>query len=458
MKYFTAVIIVLIALTALVGWTYDVELLKRFDLRLVAMNPATALCLLMGTFATLLGQLPMQWRRIRVIALICAGFCITTGALKLTYLAFGWQAGPDTWLFTSKLTNGPGPANRMAPNTAANFLMIGIALVMLQLRRKVFAAQLIAAATALISMLAIVGYAYGIRTFYSVGIFIPMAVHTATSFLLLSGAVLYMRPTEGLMATITNDGPAGRTARILLPCAIVLPIGLGWLRLLGQRAGMYESEVGVSIFVMSNVLVFAILIWWNSRQLYKADLLRHAAEEHLLHVATHDFLTGLANRSLFMERLEHRLQLARRHPAMRFAVLYLDLDGFKQINDKLGHNKGDELLRQVATELLQCSRTTDLVARLGGDEFTILAEVIACDDDAEILAKRVLSALRRSLPYEGQTLKVGTSVGIVLFDPRYVSADQMLRDADHAMYTAKAQGKGRICIAAPLLSPNVAAE
>jgi diguanylate cyclase (GGDEF)-like protein len=143
---------------------------------------------------------------------------------------------------------------------------------------------------------------------------------------------------------------------------------------------------------------------------------------------------------------------------MRFAVLYLDLDGFKQINDKLGHNRGDELLRQVATELLQCSRTTDLVARLGGDEFTILAEVIACDDDAQILAERVLSALKCSLPYDGQTLKVGTSVGIALFNPRYVSADELLRDADHAMYTAKAQGKGRICTAAPLPLPSVAAE
>jgi hypothetical protein len=252
MKYFTAAIIVLIALTALVGWTYDVELLKRFDLRLVAMNPITALCLLMGTTATLLGHLPTPSRRVRAIAFACAGFCIATGALKLTQLSFGWQTGPDTWLFTGKLVSGPGPANRMAPNTATNFFMIGIALVLLQLRRKVFAAQLIAVATALISMLAIVGYAYGIRTFYSIGLFIPMAVHTATSFLLLSGAVLYMRPTEGLMTTITNDGPAGRTARILLPCAIVLPIGLGWLRLLGQRAGMYESEVGVSIFVMSN--------------------------------------------------------------------------------------------------------------------------------------------------------------------------------------------------------------
>ena len=447
MKFFMMALVVLMSLSALVGWTYDIEYLKRFDMRLVAMNPMTAVCLLMATLASLLGNVSAPSRRLRAFALACAGFCIITGALKLAQLGFGWKIGPDTWLFSGKLDVGLGPPNRMAPNTAANFFMIGVALTLLQLRRHVFAAQVIALSTALVSMLAIVGYAYGIRTFYSIGPFIPMAVHTATSFLLLAGTVLYIRPTEGLMTTITNDGPAGRTARILLPCAIVLPIGMGWLRLIGQRAGMYESEVGVSIFVMSNVLVFALLIWWNARKLHEADLLRHAAEEHLLHAATHDFLTGLANRSLFMERLEHRLQLARRHPAMSFAVLYLDLDGFKQVNDKLGHHFGDELLCQVAADLRSCSRTTDVVARLGGDEFTIMAEIISSQDDAQILAERVLAALARSFPFGEQSLKVGTSIGIALFDPCYATADQILQSADQAMYMAKTQGKGRICTA-----------
>jgi diguanylate cyclase (GGDEF)-like protein len=350
---------------------------------------------------------------------------------------------PDTWLFADKLALGPGPANRMAPNTAANFALLGCALVLLHLGRRVVVAQMASVLTALVAMLAVVGYAYGIRTFYGIGLFIPMAVHTATSFMLLAGAALYMRPYEGLMATITDDGPAGRTARILLPCAIVIPIAMGWLRLLGQRAGLYESELGMSIFVMSNVLVFAMLIWWNARKLREADQLRHLAEQQLKHVATHDFLTGLANRKLFMDRLEHRLQRARRNH-MPFSVLYLDLDGFKQVNDKLGHHVGDDLLCQVATELLNCSRTTDLVARLGGDEFTILAEELNEENDAQVLAERVLAALTRSLPFGGGEVNVRTSIGIARFDATYTSADEILRDADLAMYAAKKRGKGCI--------------
>lgn len=123
-------------------------------------------------------------------ALACDGFCIITRALKLAQLGFGWKIGPDIWLFSGKLEVGLGSPNRIAPNTAAIFFMIGVALSLLQLRRHVFAAQVIAFSTALVSMLTIVGYAYGIRTCYSIGPFIPMAVHTTISFLLLAGTVL----------------------------------------------------------------------------------------------------------------------------------------------------------------------------------------------------------------------------------------------------------------------------
>ncbi len=443
MKYLVATIPALIALLALIGWVLDIELLKRLDVRLIAMNPVTAVAVICASTAILIGYRPQPSARARTLAIGLAGFGAVVGTCKLLQLALGLELGPDTWLFTDKLGMGPGPANRMAPNTAANFALLCSAIMLLHLGWRVALAQAATVVTALIAMLAVVGYAYGIRTFYGFGLFIPMAVHTATSFMLLAGAALYMRPREGLMTTITDDGPAGRTARILLPCAIVIPIGMGWLRLLGQRAGLYDSELGMSIFVMSNVLIFALLIWWNARKLHQADQLRHAAERQLQHVATHDFLTGLANRSLFMDRLEHRLQRAQRHP-MPFAVLFLDLDGFKQVNDKLGHHVGDALLRQVAAELLHCSRNTDLVARLGGDEFTILAELLNQEDDAQILAERVLAALTCSLPYGADALQVRTSIGIARFDPAYTSADQILRDADLAMYAAKRRGKGCI--------------
>ena len=105
MKFFMMALVVLMSLSALVGWTYDIEYLKRFDMRLVAMNPMTAVCLLMATLASLLGNVSAPLRRLRAFALACAGFCIITGALKLAQLGFGWKIGPDTWLFSGKLVN-----------------------------------------------------------------------------------------------------------------------------------------------------------------------------------------------------------------------------------------------------------------------------------------------------------------------------------------------------------------
>jgi diguanylate cyclase (GGDEF)-like protein len=452
MKYSVAIIPALIALLALTGWEFDIEMLKRFDSRMVAMNPATAVSFMLLSASVLIAYRRPANARLRALAIACAAIVMSVGAFKLLQIWLGLGPGPDTWLFVEKLAREPGRLNRMAPNTAANFVLLGAATVLLHLGRRVALAQAVAIATALIAMLAIVGYAYGIGSFYGVGSFIPMAVHTATSFLLAAGAVLYMHPHAGLMATVTNDGPAGRTARILLPCAIVIPIGMGWLRLLGQRAGLYESELGVSMFVMSNVFAFALLIWWNARQLHAADLLRHEAERNLMHAATHDFLTGLANRKLFMQRLEYRLQMAHRHPSLPFAVLYLDLDGFKQVNDRLGHQRGDTLLCEVASDLLACSRNTDLVARLGGDEFTILAELVNHEDDVRHLADRVLAKLARSLACDNDVLKVHTSIGIALYRPGYDSPDAILHDADTALYAAKTGGKGRYVHFSPELA------
>nr|WP_260115497.1 GGDEF domain-containing protein [Pseudoduganella ginsengisoli] len=224
---------------------------------------------------------------------------------------------------------------------------------------------------------------------------------------------------------------------------------MGWLRLAGQRAGLYENELGVAIFVIANVLALALLIWWNARQLFAADLQRLDAENQLRHVATHDRLTGLANRGFFMDRLTHRINLEQRRPVAPFAVLYMDLDGFKQVNDKMGHAAGDVLLQEVAQILKKCSRMTDLAARLGGDEFTILAEELARPDDARVLAERILATLPRAYAADGQATPIGISIGIALHEAGVTSADEMLRNADTALYQAKRGGKGCFAIYNP---------
>lgn len=173
---------------------------------------------------------------------------------------------------------------------------------------------------------------------------------------------------------------------------------------------------------------------------------RKLIEQQLRHDAYHDSLTGLPNRAAFVDNLERAIGRTKRRPEYTFAVLFLDLDRFKVINDSLGHVTGDRLIVEVARRLLDCLRTGDIVARLGGDEFTIFVDDVHAYNDGFIpgkVAKRVLDALSRPFVLNGQEVYSGASVGIAMSSAAYVHADDILRDADTAMYRAKSAGRGR---------------
>jgi diguanylate cyclase (GGDEF)-like protein len=156
-------------------------------------------------------------------------------------------------------------------------------------------------------------------------------------------------------------------------------------------------------------------------------------------LANHDALTSLPNRTLFLDRVEQAVSRSRRG-GDPFAVLFLDLDGFKGVNDRFGHGEGDELLKTVAARLTGCLRAEDSVARLGGDEFAVLVEGVEAVDDIGGLCRRMLDALRREVTIAGHDVVVGASIGVALADPGD-DATSLLRNADMAMYRAKALGK-----------------
>ncbi|MFI5892937.1 putative bifunctional diguanylate cyclase/phosphodiesterase [Actinoplanes sp. NPDC051513] len=167
---------------------------------------------------------------------------------------------------------------------------------------------------------------------------------------------------------------------------------------------------------------------------------QRALERDLRHQALHDALTGLPNRKLFLDRLEHAMARARA-AGEAAAVLYLDLDGFKKVNDSLGHNAGDHLLRTTAERLVTALRSQDTVARLGGDEFAVLLED-ADRPTVERLAQACLEALNQPFLVQGRKAVVSVSIGIVPGAASYGDADEVLRNADVAMYAAKGRGKG----------------
>jgi diguanylate cyclase (GGDEF)-like protein/PAS domain S-box-containing protein len=170
---------------------------------------------------------------------------------------------------------------------------------------------------------------------------------------------------------------------------------------------------------------------------------RKLAEEQLLHDAFHDTLTALPNRALFIDLLARSLGRAQRRADYRFAVLFIDLDRFKVINDSLGHTVGDELLQALTRRIERCVRPGDTVARLGGDEFTILVDDIGSSSDATRVADRVQHELAKPFTLRGHEVFTSASIGIALSATGYDRAEELLRDADIAMYRAKALGKAR---------------
>jgi Amt family ammonium transporter len=167
---------------------------------------------------------------------------------------------------------------------------------------------------------------------------------------------------------------------------------------------------------------------------------RKAFEQELAHQAFHDTLTGLANRALFLDRLSQAHARASRTGSL-YSLLFIDLDRFKIVNDSLGHQAGDQLLIEVANRLKLCVRPGDTFARFGGDEFVVLLEDLVDDEDAITVTERILEELRAPFRVEGRDVSASASIGVVIGDRTYESADHCLRDADVAMYRAKARGK-----------------
>jgi PAS domain S-box-containing protein len=281
-----AAAVILIGGLVLAGWAFDVGILKSIIPGMIAMNPGgTALAFLLAGASLWIQSSPYRYR-LRVLGMACAVAVVLLALFRFGGYLREWDVGPDRILFRDKLDRealSTGHPNRMAPNTAAAMLLLGLSLVFLAAKSRlaVLAAQSLALMTALIALLAVIGYAYSAMPLVGIERFIPMALNTAMALALMSAGILCARPDRGVMAVISSTGAGGVLARRLLPAVIVIPAVVGWFRWLGQREGVLDQVMGLSLFVVANIVILAGLIWWNAASLERMDRERGRAERRL---------------------------------------------------------------------------------------------------------------------------------------------------------------------------------
>ena len=315
-----SVIAVCVGALVLFGWYFDLEQLKRVFPGFVAMNPMTATLFIITGAALSMSISRETSNVVRACAKILSAAVALIALIKLADMAVGWLPNVDEVLFASKLSDVHDKLpNRIAPNTALNFILVGFSIMTIDRRIERFSlSQAFAILAGFGALLPVTGYAYGVHSFYGMASFIPMALHSAVTFLVLAGGIFFARPETGFAQVFTIDDPRGVLARRLFPSAVLLTLFLGWIHLYGERHGFYESEFGTTLFAITLSLLFVILVRWTVWTMSKLEEERALAttrlheanrrKDEMIAVVSHDLCSPLTGLRMVIDILREKPQ------------------------------------------------------------------------------------------------------------------------------------------------------
>jgi diguanylate cyclase (GGDEF)-like protein len=444
-----------IALVVTIGWMQKLPLLSAFQPDYYHMKSESAACFIATAISLWLLTAWRQTAQVRIAGMLSAAAVTLLALLTIGQEVTAWEKALE-YIFLGKAAASTGAGQEgMSDVTAASFVVVGLTLLLLHRRNPPGWVQYLSAATLLLWIGIAIFHLYGLNALYASGSFGSISIPTICCFIVLSSGVLLSRPSLGFMALFTNSRFGGIAARRLIPAALLIPVCFGWLLVWSRLNGAVDIRVGAAAQAISFFIIFVLLIAWTSRSILRLERLvlmkqheRMQALERAAHLAHYDVLTNLPNRALLRERMQSAIKLAARKHG-KVALLFLDLDRFKPVNDTYGHETGDQVLVEVAARLLQSVRDTDTVSRQGGDEFVILLQDIVDVDDIARIASTVLTSIERPFVVNGSELFLAGSIGISIYPNDGEDIQLLIDHADAAMYYAKSLGRKNYQFFAP---------
>ena len=416
-----------IAVLAFAGWALGVQALQRPVPGTAALSPLSAVAFAAIGLAVLL--LPAARPGARTAAHVLALVAAAIGAVNLADLALGLGFALNELLL--------GSPTRVAPTTTVALVLLGVSLLTADRTRALRRLSRVAALGALaIGSGAVLGFAFGVEFFVGAGRTVQVSPLAAASITLSALAALTVLP--GKRARVMA-GPSlgGRFARTFLPVVVLVQLVSGVLATQGVRSELWSSSTAVWLMGLAALASLVTLVVWASQRLHADDVQRAADAEALERLAQRDPLTGAYNRRAFDAEVERAVERARRYDD-QVAACVIDLDHFKEINDRHGHAVGDEALVRVNRGLRARLRTTDVLGRIGGDEFAVVLTHVD-ETAARRVAREMADTVEQvgaDLAAEGRDNRLSASIGTASWTEGMTAAD-LLQLADERMYANK---------------------